>query len=444
MKKSSTTKGVSKVFVLDTNVILHDHSCIRNFQDNDVVLPITVLEELDKFKKGNEEINYNAREFARELDKISGDNLFNGGIPLGKNMGKLRVELGQKMPERVQLSLYDDIPDNRILSIALYVKEQHPDRPVILISKDINLRLKAKAFGLLAQDYLTDKVADIDILKKDVEEVPLGDDMVEAFYKNNELPANKLKQVFFHNEYVILRGGAKSALAYYDKPSGTFKRIEKHRAYGIDPRNSEQAFSLDALLRKDVQLVALTGKAGTGKTLLALAAALAQEKEYDQILIARPVVALSNKDLGFLPGDVESKIAPYMQPLYDNINFIKTRFKSTNREYMRIDEITKSEKLVITPLAYIRGRSLTNVFFIIDEAQNLTPHEIKTIITRAGEGTKLVFTGDIFQIDQPYLDIHSNGLTYLSDKMLGQELFAHVNLVKGERSLLAELASNLL
>ncbi len=444
MKKSDSKKGVPKIFVLDTNVILHDHSCIRNFQDNDIILPIVVLEELDKFKKGNDEINYNAREFTRELDKIAGDNLFNGGISLGKNMGKLKVELGQKMPEKVQLSLYDDIPDNRILSIALYVKEQNPDRPVILVSKDINLRLKAKAFGLPAQDYLTDKVADIDILKKDVEEVPLDDELIELFYKNDELSAVKLKQVFNHNEYIILRGSTKSALAYYDKPSGSFKRVEKHRAYGIDPRNSEQAFSLDALLRKDVQLVALTGKAGTGKTLLALAAALAQEKEYDQILLARPIVPLSNKDLGFLPGDVEAKIAPYMQPLFDNINFIKSRFKDTNREYMRIEEIRKSEKLVITPLAYIRGRSLTNVFFIIDEAQNLTPHEIKTIITRAGEGTKLVFTGDIFQIDSPYLDIKSNGLTYLSDRMLGQELFAHVNLVKGERSLLAELASNLL
>ncbi len=444
MKKSDSKKGVPKIFVLDTNVILHDHSCIRNFQDNDIILPIVVLEELDKFKKGNDEINYNAREFTRELDKIAGDNLFNGGISLGKNLGKLKVELGQKMPEKVQLSLYDDIPDNRILSIALYVKEQNPDRPVILVSKDINLRLKAKAFGLPAQDYLTDKVADIDILKKDVEEVPLDDELIELFYKNDELSAVKLKQVFNHNEYIILRGSTKSALAYYDKPSGSFKRVEKHRAYGIDPRNSEQAFSLDALLRKDVQLVALTGKAGTGKTLLALAAALAQEKEYDQILLARPIVPLSNKDLGFLPGDVEAKIAPYMQPLFDNINFIKSRFKDTNREYMRIEEIRKSEKLVITPLAYIRGRSLTNVFFIIDEAQNLTPHEIKTIITRAGEGTKLVFTGDIFQIDSPYLDIKSNGLTYLSDRMLGQELFAHVNLVKGERSLLAELASNLL
>lgn len=444
MKKSDSKKGVPKIFVLDTNVILHDHSCIRNFQDNDIILPIVVLEELDKFKKGNDEVNYNAREFTRELDKIAGDNLFNGGISLGKNMGKLKVELGQKMPEKVQLSLYEDIPDNRILSIALYVKEQNPDRPVILVSKDINLRLKAKAFGLPAQDYLTDKVADIDILKKDVEEVPLDDELIELFYKNNELSAVKLKQIFNHNEYVILRGNTKGALAYYDKPSGTFKRVEKHRAYGIDPRNSEQAFSLDALIRKDVQLVALTGKAGTGKTLLALAAALAQEKEYDQILLARPVVPLSNKDLGFLPGDVEAKIAPYMQPLYDNINFIKTRFKDTNREYMRIEEIIKSDKLVITPLAYIRGRSLTNVFFIIDEAQNLTPHEIKTIITRAGEGTKLVFTGDIFQIDSPYLDIKSNGLTYLSDRMLGQELFAHVNLVKGERSMLAELASNLL
>lgn len=444
MNKSNAGKGISKVFVLDTNVILHDHSCLHNFQENDIVLPIVILEELDKFKKGNDEVNYNAREFVRELDKIAGDNLFNGGISLGKGKGKLRVELGQKMPEKVQMSLYDDIPDNRILSIALHVKEQTPDRPVILVSKDINLRLKAKAFGLQAQDYLTDKVADIDILKKDVEEVPLSDELVEQLYKMDEVKANKLKQTFMHNEYVILRGNAKSALAYFDKTSGTFRRVEKHRAYGIEPRNSEQAFSLDALMRKDVQLVALTGKAGTGKTLLALAAAMAQEKEYDQILIARPVVPLSNKDLGYLPGDVESKIAPYMQPLYDNVNFIKTRFKSTNREYIRIEEIMKSDKLSITPLAYIRGRSLTNVYFIVDEAQNLTPHEIKTIITRAGEGTKLVFTGDIFQIDSPYLDIKSNGLTYLSDKMLGQELFAHVNLVKGERSMLAELASNLL
>lgn len=444
MSKTKPTKGVSKIFVLDTNVILHNHHCLNNFQDNDIVLPIVVFEELDKFKKGNDEVNYNAREFTRELDKISGDKLFNGGISLGKNLGKLRVEINHRSTSKIQEYFFDDTPDNRILGTALYVKEQTPDRPVILVSKDINLRLKAKAFGLIAQDYLNDKVADIDTLKKDIEEVPLADDMIESFYKHNELSAKMLKHTFHHNEYVILRGNSKSALAFYDKPSGNFKRVEKHRAYGIEPRNSEQAFSLDALLRTDVQLVALTGKAGTGKTLLALAAALEQEKLYDQILVARPVVPLSNKDLGYLPGDVESKIGPYMQPLYDNINFIKTRFKNTNREYARIEEIMKSDKLVITPLAYIRGRSLTNVFFIIDEAQNLTPHEIKTIITRAGEGTKLVFTGDIFQIDSPYLDIKSNGLTYLSDKMLGQEPFAHVNLVKGERSMLAEMASNLL
>ena len=444
MSKTKPTKGVSKIFVLDTNVILHDHQCLHNFQDNDIVIPIVVFEELDKFKKGNDEVNYNAREFVRELDKVAGDNLFNGGISLGKNMGKLRVELGHKMPEKWLESLYDDIPDNRILSIALHVKEQNPDRPVILVSKDINLRLKSKAFGILAQDYLTDKVADIDILKKDIENVPLADELIEALYKKNEVDASKLKQTFYHNEYVILRGDTKSALAYFDKPAGVFRRVEKQRAYGIEPRNSEQAYSLDALLRKDVQLVALTGKAGTGKTLLAIAAAFAQEKEYDQILVARPIVPLSNKDIGYLPGSIDSKIGPYMQPLYDNVNFIKTRFKSTNREYMRIEEIMKSEKMVITPLAYIRGRSLTNVFFIVDEAQNLTPHEIKTIITRAGEGTKIVFTGDIYQIDTPYLDMKSNGLTYLSDKMMGQEIFAHVNLVKGERSYLAELASNLL
>lgn len=221
-------------------------------------------------------------------------------------------------------------------------------------------------------------------------------------------------------------------------------RVEKQKIFGIEPRNAEQTYALDALMRPEIELIGLTGKAGTGKTLLALAAALQQLDQYDQILLARPIVPLSNRDLGFLPGTINDKIAPYMQPLYDNLSFIKHRFKPQSKEAMLVDDLIKSEKLVISPLAYIRGRSLSNIFFIIDEAQNLTPHEVKTIITRAGEGTKLVFTGDIHQIDSPYLDSQSNGLSYMSNKMKGQKLFTHVNLVKGERSLLAEIASNLL
>lgn len=306
--------------------------------------------------------------------------------------------------------------------------------------------MKAKSLGLNAQDYLSDKVQDIDILKKEVEIISdIDDSLIQQMYERHEgLSAKELKVKPFANQYYIIKGNKSSALARYDNISATIKRIEKLKTYGIEPRNSEQTFSLDALLRPEVQLVALTGKAGTGKTLLALAAALQQEANFQQILLARPIVALSNRDLGFLPGDVGEKISPYMQPLFDNLSVIKNKFKSASKEYQHIDELLRTDRLVITPLAYIRGRSLSNVFFIVDEAQNLSPHEIKTIITRAGEGTKFVFTGDIQQIDHPYLDMKSNGLSYLTDKMHGQDIFAHINLVKGERSYLAELASNLL
>jgi len=439
-------KKIKKLFVLDTNVILHDYSCIYNFQENDIVIPIVALEELDHFKKGNEMINYNAREFARELDKIAGDNLFNGGIQLGKEHGKLRIETGKPFSKEILESFADKSPDHRILAIADYLNKNNPDRPVILVSKDINLRMKAKSLGLNAQDYLSDKVQDIDILKKEIEIINnIDDSQIQLMYEKHEgIVAKDLKLKPYSNQFYILKGTKSSALGRFESTSGTIKRIEKLKTYGIEPRNSEQTFSLDALLRPEIQLVALTGKAGTGKTLLALAAALQQEANFQQILLARPIVALSNRDLGFLPGDVNEKIGPYMQPLFDNLSVIKNKFKSSSREYQQIEEMQRTEKLVITPLAYIRGRSLSNVFFIVDEAQNLSPHEIKTIITRAGEGTKFVFTGDIQQIDHPYLDMKSNGLSYLTDKMHGQEIFAHINLVKGERSYLAELASNLL
>jgi PhoH-like ATPase len=437
-----------KVFVLDTNVLLHDYRCIYNFQENNVIIPITVLEELDRFKKGNDIINYHAREFTRELDRLSGDNLFNGGVPLGKGLGKLSIETGKPFSGPVQLSFPENTPDHRILAIAEHVFRNSPDKHVIFISKDINLRMKAKSIGIMAQDYENDKVRNIDEIYKSVSTLDnLDDQLIMKMYESPEgIPVGdfKLPVAPTANQYFIFKGNASSALAHYHPKNGVINRVIKQRTYGIEPRNAEQTFALDALLRDDVQLVTLTGKAGTGKTLLALAAALQQRQEYTQIFLARPIVPLANRDIGFLPGDIKEKIGPYMLPLFDNLDVIKNKFAQTSKEFQKIEEMLKTEKLIITPLAYIRGRSLSRIFFIVDEAQNLTPHEIKTIITRAGEGTKMVFTGDIEQIDSPYLDEKSNGLSYLTDKMMGQDLFAHVNLVKGERSYLAELASHLL
>ncbi|MFO7844381.1 MAG: PhoH family protein [Bacteroidales bacterium] len=439
-------KKKKKIFVIDTNVILHDFNCLYKFQENNVVLPIVVLEELDHLKKGESQINFNAREFTRELDKISGDKLFNGGISLGKELGKLSIVTGKPFSEKLESSFPEPTPDHRILAITEDVTEKNKTTEVILVSKDINLRMKAKSLGIPAQDYKNDQIKDIDRIHKDVETVEnVSDELISKLYESHEgVPADEFKLKPLPHQYFILKGQKSSALAHYEPNEKVLQRVEKQRTYGIDPRNAEQTFSLDALTRPKVQLIALTGKAGTGKTLLALAAALHQEKKFNQILLARPIVPLANRDLGFLPGDVQEKISPYMQPLFDNLSVIKNQFKSQSKEYMAIEEMQKAEKLVISPLAYIRGRSLSNSFFIVDEAQNLTPHEVKTIITRAGEGTKMIFTGDIQQIDSPYLDMKSNGLSYLADRMKGQDIFAHVNLVKGERSYLAELASDIL
>ncbi|MBP8851236.1 MAG: PhoH family protein [Breznakibacter sp.] len=437
----------NKVFVLDTNVILHDHKSIYNFKDNDVVLPIVVLEELDKFKKGNDPINFQAREFVRELDKLTGEKLFKEGISLGEKMGKLFVVTGKPFPHEMIDSLYEKSPDHRILAIAASVSKDNPDRKTVLVSKDINLRLKAKSIGLLAEDYETDKVKDIEvfydgILVLEDFDVPT----LQYLFQHNVMPIDKFpyKDAFPANQCFVLKNGTMSVLAYYNPFLMQVERVEKQPCFGIDPRNAEQTFSLKALLDPNIKLISLTGKAGTGKTLLALAAALAQHKTYNQVLLARPIVPLANRDMGFLPGDIKEKIGPYMLPLFDNLGVIKSQFSAQSKENVLIDEMLRNEELLITPLAYIRGRSLNDVYFIVDEAQNLTPHEVKTIITRAGEGTKMIFTGDINQIDSPYLDMKSNGLAYLTEKMKGQSLFAHINLVKGERSYLAELASDLL
>ena len=441
-------KSNIKIFVLDTNVLLHDYKCIYNFQDNDIVIPIVALEELDKFKKGNDTLNFNARECTRELDELIGKADPVKGIPIGKGHGKLYLALGQKYPDSMKVSFPEPTADHRILAIAEKVSNDNPGRKVVVVSKDINLRVKAKSLGIAAEDYTTDKVQNIEVIYKGIDTIDnVNPELINKIYQDRagvSVDEFKFSREIFAHEYLILKGDNKSALTHYDPFERRINLVEKRKIYGIEPRNAEQALALDALMRPEINLISLTGKAGTGKTLLAVAAALQQSGTYEQIFVARPIIPLTNQDLGFLPGDVKEKIGPYMMPLFDNLGVIKHQFGANSKEVHKIDEMLKDERLVITPLAYIRGRSLSNAFFIIDEAQNLTPHEVKTIVTRAGENVKIVFTGDIQQIDSPYLDSTSNGLSYLTDKMKGQNLFAHMNLVKGERSALAELASDLL
>lgn len=437
-----------KVFVLDTNVPLYDFHCIFSFNDNNVVIPITVLEEIDKFKRGNEIINYNAREFSRELDELIGNQQkIQEGVLL-ENGGTLLVSTNLNKDETMRKIFWEDKPDHRIISVAYNIaKEFSPDK-VILVSKDINLRMKAKSIGIQAEDYETGKIANIDELytgKHLLENVPSA--TMETLIKKGTIYLEEagLDITPFPNQYFIMRNhNNKSLLATYNATNNELRMIDKKKAFGIQPRNAEQTFSLDALMNPAISLVTLAGKAGTGKTLMALAASLERKKDYKQILLARPIIPLSNRELGYLPGDIASKIDPYMQPLYDNLSVIQHQFDEGEEEFRGISEMLANGKLQIMALAYIRGRSISKVYFIIDEAQNLTPHEVKTIITRAGEGTKVVFTGDPYQIDTPYLDSRSNGLTYLIEKMKGQPIYAHITLEKGERSQLAELASNLL
>ena len=441
--------GAKKNFVLDTNVILHDYKCIYNFQENDIYLPIVVLEELDKFKKGNEQINYNAREIVRELDTLSNSNeLFTNGVELAIGLGKLFIVTNPEYPEIIAKSFSEKTADHRILAVVHALSEKKKKQKSILVSKDVNLRMKAKSLGMEAEDYITDKVTNVDIFDKEQETFcDIDPTLIDQLYSSpSGIPLKdfNLNAPIEPNDCFILKSDRSSVMAKYNAATQMVMKVKKEKAFGIEGRNAEQAFAIDALLNEDVKLVAVTGRAGTGKTLLALAAALHQHERYKQILLARPIVAMSNKDLGFLPGDEKQKVAPYMQPLFDNLNVIKHQFGPNSRELRLLDDMQKNEQLVIEALAFIRGRSLSDTYLIVDEAQNLTPHEVKTIITRAGEGCKIVFTGDVQQIDTPYLDMQSNGLVYMIDKMKGQELFAHVNLIKGERSKLSELASQLL
>ena len=443
MKKSS------KIFVIDTSVILYDHKAIYNFEDNDVAIPITVFEELDNFKKGNDTINYEAREFIRSIDTLAASNNLNDWISINKSKGKFKVIMTRENPTIDAIKIFqDNKADHHILNAALTLVSENPTKKVILVSKDINLRLKAKSLNVNSEDYLTGKIKDTDKLFTGRSTIELdNDDIITKLYQDNVCTPQELGITnLLNNKYLIIKStiSAASALAYYNASKKMVERIDKETCYKITPRNSEQVFALHALLNPDVKLVSLQGVAGTGKTLLALAAALSQKRNFKQIFLARPIIPLSGKDLGYLPGSVDEKISPYMLPLWDNLKFIQSQFKDSDKEYKFIQDCVKDEKLVITPLAYIRGRSISNVFFIVDEAQNLTPHEIKTIITRAGEGTKIIFTGDINQIDTPYLDAQSNGLSHLIAKIKNQAIYAHVTLEKGERSELANIANELL
>lgn len=442
------TKKLEKIFVLDTSVILYESNSIMNFDEHDVAIPITVLEELDQFKKGNDIINFEAREFIRLIDDLAEDHTLQDWIPLnGESKGNFKVLMTTSNDIDATKIFSAEKADHRILNAALNLQKEAKGKKVILVSKDINLRLKAKSLKLPAEDYTTGKIKNVSSLfsGKSVYDDILAE-KINTIYETGSIQAGEIlgETKPICNNYYILRNDKKSVLSFYNPETNSIEKVEKRKVYGVKPRNAEQTFAIHAILNPNVKLVSISGVAGTGKTLLALASALEQKRNFKQIYLARPIVPLSNKDIGYLPGDINSKLNPYMEPLWDNLKFIQNQYRESDKEYSKLTEMVNQEKLVITPLAYIRGRSFSNICFIVDEAQNLTPHEVKTIITRAGENTKLIFTGDINQIDTPYLDSQSNGLSYMIDRLKDHPLYAHITLEKGERSELANLANELL
>jgi len=437
-----------KTYVLDTNVLLHDPQALFKFDDNNVVVPLTVIEEIDRFKKEQSETGRNARQISRMIDGFRQKAKLFDGVPL-ENGGNFRVaiyheEFLHKLPPELQV----DRGDNRIIAVAKDLQETSPEVPVFFITKDINLRIKADTIGIIAQDYQNDKIA-IEELYTGAKELLVSREQVDQFY---ELGYLEIDDDFNANQGVTLideTNPSHSAIGRYDAVNQQVKpllRVPKEGVWGIHPRNREQQFAFDLLLNDDIQLVSLVGKAGTGKTLLAIAAGLlktADESVYSRLLVSRPVFPMG-RDLGFLPGDVEEKLAPWMQPIFDNVELLLSSVDEGGKRKRGYRELIDLGLMEIEPLTYIRGRSIPRQYMIVDEAQNLTPHEIKTIITRAGEGTKIVLTGDPYQIDNPYVDSASNGLSYSVERLKGQEIAGHMTLSKGERSSLAELAANLL
>jgi len=436
-----------KMFVLDTSVILYDHSAVEHFGPHDVAIPITVLEELDNFKKGNDIKNFEAREFIRFIDNLSAQHKLQDWIPLnGEGKGRFKVIMNYDSTVDSEKVFNEAKADHKILNAALKLQQENPKHQVVMVTKDINLRLKARSLSLISEDYETGKIQNVSTLYTGIDELQnVTPEVIDELYEKGFCNSDKvLENAPRDNHYFILRSATNSILAYYNPDQKKIERVDKLSAYGIKPRNAEQTFAMHAVMNPNVKLVTIQGIAGSGKTLLALAGALEQRRNFWQIYLARPIVPLSNKDIGYLPGDIKSKLNPYMEPLFDNLKFIQNQFSESSKEAGKIKEMLEQEKLMIVPLAYIRGRSISNVCFIVDEAQNLTPHEVKTIISRAGENTKIIFTGDIYQIDTPYLDSQSNGLSFLIDKAKNHHLYAHVTLQKGERSELANLANELL
>jgi PhoH-like ATPase len=447
--KALNPAQIRKIFILDTSVILHDHQAVNQFEEHDVAIPISVLEELDSFKKGNDTINFEARQFIRFVDKLSEGNSLNQWIQLSPEKPSCFTVVMQESgtEEQNAVKIFGDRKaDHLILNAALFIKQEYADRPVILVTKDVNLRLKARSLNLQSEDYETGKIQNLEGLYRGIAQLDLEEsEMIDKIHQMESVHYSEvMKSEPYNNHYFIIKNHRSSTLAYFDPETKNLERVEKRHAYGIKPRNAEQTFAMHALFNNNIKLVTIQGVAGTGKTLIALAAALEQRSNFRQIYLARPIVPLNNKDIGFLPGDIKAKINPYMEPLWDNLKVIQNQYSENSKEYQKVKELVDNEKLMVTPLAYIRGRSLANIIFIVDEAQNLTPLEVKTIITRAGEGTKIIFTGDINQIDTPYLDSQSNGLSFMIDRLKGQPLYAHITLEKGERSDLANLANELL
>lgn len=437
---------MKKTYILDTSVLVHDPRALTEFEDNDIVIPIAVVEEIDGHKKRQDEVGRNARWVSAFLDKLRAVGHLDIGVPLGKQKGKIKVELNHQEVEKLPPTLDRNKVDNRIIAVA-YALKKESQIPVILVTKDINMRIKADALGIPAEDYETDKI--------EIEEVYTGSrivkvepEVIDGFFKTGE--ATLRVEGLYTNQMIILEdsfGSSKSALARHLNGGKLVPlRFGNQDPFGLKARNKEQKFAFELLLDEEVRLVTLIGKAGTGKTLLALAAGLqkvVEETKYRRLAVSRPVIPMGN-DLGFLPGDINEKLRPWMQPIYDNLEFLFNNRDKTEK----IDQLVNSMKdlniLELEALTYIRGRSIPNQFLLVDEAQNLSPHEIKTVITRVGEGTKIVLTGDPYQIDHPYLDSNSNGLTYVVERFKNEKIAGHITLSKGERSDLAELGAKLL
>lgn len=439
---------MKKHFILDTNVLLYDPHAVYRFEENEIIIPITVIEEMDRFKKDMNETGRNARQLARILDDFRKKGSLASGIDL-ESGGRLRVELyKEEFAKHLPPELSEQHGDNRILAVAAGITSKNGKSPVILVTKDTNMRIKADAIGVRAEDYKSDKV-EIEELYSGFVELPVDAQVIDRFYGQGWVDVHN---ILYPNQFVALRDNdnpSHSAIGKYNaeqKKVVPLIKVGKEGIWSIHPRNREQSFAVDALLDDSIKIVTLVGKAGTGKTLLAIAAGLqktAEDNVYNRLLVSRPVFPMG-RDLGFLPGDIEEKLAPWMQPIFDNVDLLLTGHEADRRHSKGYRELMSMGIMEIEPLTYIRGRSIPNQYLIVDEAQNLTPHEIKTIVTRAGEGTKIVLTGDPYQIDNPYVDSSSNGLTYLVERFKGQSVSAHITMTRGERSQLAELAANLL